>query len=64
MLINDPDNPLSESKASIINGDAESRPNILLIIGTLLAVSSLRSKIKRIIFIVRRTKGKVIYINL
>ena len=64
ILFNDMYNPLSERKARIIDNDAKSRPDILLIISTSLVVDGARYKLKnKLIPAIHHNKGKVIYIN-
>ena len=64
VLFDDMYDPLGERKARIIDNDAKSRPDILLIIGTSLVVDGARYELKnKLIPAIRRNKGKVIYIN-
>jgi len=64
VLFDDIDDPLSDTKASIIDNDANSRPDILLIIGTSLAVGGPTYELKnKLIPAIRRNNGKVIYVN-
>ncbi|KAL9127436.1 MAG: hypothetical protein Q9217_003688 [Psora testacea] len=64
VLFQDIDDPLSETKASIIDKDASSRLNILLVVGTSLAIDGPRYDLKsKLIPAVRRNGGKVIYVN-
>ena len=63
VLFNDLD-PLDELKASIIDDDTASRPDLLLIMGTSLAVYGPRRELKdRLIPATRRNGGRVIYVN-
>ena len=64
VLFQDIDDPLSEMKASVIDKDAKSKPDVLLVIGTSLAVDGPRYELKnKLIPAVRRNGGKVIYVN-
>jgi len=64
VLFQDIDDPLSETKARIIDKDANSKPDVLLVVGTSLAIDGSRYELKnKLIPAVRRNGGKVIYIN-
>ena len=64
VLYHDIDDPLSENKARIIDKDAESLPDVLLVVGTSLAIDGPRYELKnRLIPAVRRNGGKVMYVN-
>ncbi len=64
ILYHDINNPLSEVKARIINEDAELTPDILLVVGILLAIDGPRYELKnKLIPAVRWKGGKVIYVN-
>ena len=64
VLFQDIDDPLSETKARIIDKDANSKPDVLLIVGTSLAIDGPRYELKnKLIPAVRRNGGKVIYVN-
>ena len=64
VLYHDIDDPLSETKARIIDEDTDSTPDVLLVIGTSLAIDGPRYELKnKLIPAVRRNGGKVIYVN-
>ncbi len=64
VLYHDINDPLSEIKARIIDKDADSTPDIHLVVGILLAIDGPRYKLKnKLIPAVRRNGGKVIYVN-
>ena len=64
VLNNDDLDPLGKIKASLIDADASSGPDILLIIGTSLAAYGPRSELKsRLILAVYHKGGSVIYVN-
>ena len=64
VLYHDIDDPLSETKARVIDKDADSTPDALLVIGTSLAIDGPRYELKnKLIPAVRRNDGKVIYVN-
>ena len=64
VLYHDIDDPLSEAKARIIDEDADSTPDVLLVVGTSLAIDGPRYELKnKLIPAVRRKGGKVIYVN-
>jgi len=64
VLFQDIDDPSSEEKARIIDKDANSRPDVLLVVGTSLAIEGPRYELKsKLIPAVRRNGGKVIYVN-
>ena len=64
VLYHNIDNPLSETKARIIDEDADSTPDVLLVIGTSLAIDGPRYERKnKLIPAVRRNGGKMIYVN-
>ena len=64
VLFHDIDDPWSEKKASIIDNDANSRPDVLLVIGTSLAIDGPRYELKnKLIPAIHRNSGKVIYVN-
>ena len=64
VLFHDLDDPCSERKATIIDNDANSRPDVLLIISTSLAVDGPRHELKsKLIPAIRHNGGKVIYVN-
>jgi len=64
VLFDDINDPLSDTKASIIDNDANSRPDILLIIGTSLAVGGPTYELKnKLIPAIRCNNEKVIYVN-
>ncbi len=64
VLLHDTDDPWSEVKASLIDKDSGSRPDVLLIVGTSLAIEGPRHELKtKLIPAIRRNGGKVIYIN-
>lgn len=64
ILFHDINDPLSEVKARIINEDAELTPDILLVVGILLAIDGPRYELKnKLIPAVRRKGRKVIYVN-
>ena len=64
VFFRDPDDPLSERKATLIDNDSKSRPDVLLIIGTSLAISGPKHELqRRLIPAVQDNGGVVIYIN-
>ncbi len=64
ILYHDINDPLSEVKARIINEDAESTPDVLLVVSTSLAIDGPRYELKnKLIPAVRQKGGKVIYVN-
>ena len=64
VLYHDVDDPLSETKAKIIDQDANSKLDVLLVVGTSLTVDGPRYELKsNLIPAVRRSGGKVIYVN-
>jgi len=64
VLYHDIDDPLSEAKARIIDEDAKSTPDVLLVVGTSLAIDGSRFELKnKLIPAVRRKSGKIIYVN-
>ena len=64
VLFQDINDPLSETKARIIDKNADSKPEILLIVGILLAIDGLRYELKnKLIPAVYRNGRKVLYIN-
>jgi len=64
VLFDDIDDPLSDTKASIIDNDANLRPDILLIIGTSLTVDGSTYKLKnKLISTICHNNEKVIYVN-
>lgn len=64
VLYRDIDDPLYEAKARIINEDADSTPDALLVVGTSLAIDGQRYEFKnKLIPAVCRKGGKVIYVN-
>ncbi len=64
VFLHDVDDPLSERKAELINQDGNSKIDMLLIIGTSLAIDGVK-KVLGSTFIpaVRRSGGKVVYVN-
>ncbi len=63
-LFQDVDDPSSETKVRIIDKDANSKPDVLLIVGTSLAIEGPTNELKsKLIPAVRRNGGKVIYVN-
>ncbi len=64
VLYHDVDNPLSETKATMIDEDANSTPDVLLVVGTSLAIDGPTYELKNeLIPAVRRNGGKVIHVN-
>ena len=64
VLFHDIDDPLSARKANLIDKDCESQPDILLIMGTSLAIEGAKHELKsRLIPAVRDNGGTVIYVN-
>ena len=64
VLYHNIDDPLSKTKARVINKDADSMPDVLLVIGTSLAINSPRYELKnKLIPAVCQNGGKVIYVN-
>ena len=64
VLYHDIDDPLSETKAKIINEDSDSTSDVLLVIGTSLAIDGPRYELKnKLIPAIRRNGRKVIYVN-
>lgn len=64
VLYHDIDDPLSEAKARIIDEDADLTPDVLLVVGTSLAIDGPRYELKnKLIPAVRQKGGKVIYVN-
>lgn len=64
VLYHDIDDPLSETKAAMIDKDANSKPDVLLVVGTSLAIDGPTYELKnKLIPAVRRNGGKVIYVN-
>ena len=64
VLFQDIDDPLGETKAKIIDKDASLRPDVLLVVGTSLAIEGPRYELKsKLIPAVRRNNGRVIYVN-
>jgi len=64
VLFQDIDDSLSETKARIIDKDANSKPDVLLIVDTSLIIDGSRYELKnKLIPAIRRNDGKIIYIN-
>lgn len=64
VLFHDIDDPLSERKASIIDNDTNSRPDVLLVIGTSLTINGPRYELKsKLIPAIHCKSEKVIYVN-
>lgn len=64
VLYHETDDPWAEKKAIIIDSDSKSSPDVLLIIGTSLAVDGAKRELKHsLIPAIRHNGGKVIYIN-
>jgi len=64
VLYHDIDDPLSETKARIIDKDANSTPDALLVVDTSLAIDDPRYELKnKLISTIRQNGGKVIYVN-
>lgn len=64
ILYHDIHDPLSETKARVIDEDADSTPDVLLVINTSLIINGPRYELKnKLIPAIRRNGGKVIYVN-
>ena len=64
VLFDDVDDPLSQRAASLIDDDAESSPDALLILGTSLKVDGPSRELKnRLVPATHRNGGQVVYIN-
>ena len=64
VLFDNINDPLSDTKASIIDNDANLRPDILLIIETSLTVNGSMYKLKnKLILAIHHNNEKVIYVN-